>query len=598
MDEAPERPGPRGPRSYLLLIDGYNNLSMLRFSRMRQAAGDWIRRTLRAGDEAAVAAMTPFFGLVTDFTDDPNRLRDVIADVRVFPASDLGSDFMREKLQSGSAGRGGALEGQLLNAATVGNDLLSLERDQFYRNLSEAAEWLRPRGGSRAIILLSGGFPLTRGRGSMATGGLTPRFREALGGIQDAGIRVYAFDVGEEAGFTDTAAAVNTRQMVDALGLGTEWLDRMQIGAESDTVTAHQQILAVLGRESGGRFIAGHDYATGLRMMEDDQSHYYLLGYEPADRESQAGRYLPLVVGLRDERLRVIARGGRFTRPARPPLAIACHPHFYPLDDTNTLVVLTVSAHDPALEPTAERAEAPLEMDLTIGAAIDGDEVARSRRNIRTRSPQRAAGAPDAGFQVRDALVLPAGKARVSIDLRLKDAQRSGTWEGTLVVPHRDHNRFGLTDLVLLDPTESEPVLFDVFRAREEIGGPAPHGSIADPLGPDDGRRPPACTGGPFPRESRLLVQAGVVRPPAPSAAFPNPLRLDWELLPATGGGPLAPPIRYRRLHVRESENLLDVVADVDLHGVPPGDYTFMLSAGNLLTGEKDSRSAPLTLAP
>jgi hypothetical protein len=151
---------------------------------------------------------------------------------------------------------------------------------------------------------------------------------------------------------------------------------------------------------------------------------------------------------------------------------------------------------------------------------------------------------------------------------------------------------------VLLDSAASEPLLFDVFRAREVIGGPAPHDPIADPLGPDDGRRPPAYTGGAFRRGTRLLVQAGVVKPPAPTVALANPLRLDWELLPTSGGAALAPPIRYRRLQLREGENLLDVVADLDLHEVPPGVYTLRLSAGDLVTGESDSRNAPLNVAP
>jgi VWFA-related protein len=587
-DHTVSSPAPARPRSYLLLIDGYNNLSMLRFSRMRQAAGEWIRRSLRPQDEAAVGAMTPLFSLVTDFTRDPDRLREAINGVSVFPASSVGTDFILEKLQS--ARGAGALDQRLQNASTVGNDLLSLERDQFYRNLSEAADWLLSREGARSIVLVSGGFPLTRGRGSMATGGLTSQFREALAAIQEAGIRVYAFDIGEEGGFTDTAAASNTRQMVDALGLGTEWLDRMQIGAESDAVSAHQEILSVLGKESGGRFLAGHDYQTGFGIMEDDQRHYYLLGYRPPDAPGQERRYRPLVVTVEDARLRVIARGGRFLSPppaaSSPaetiPLAISCRPLFYPAADGKTLAVLAVRAQGAM--------EGGLDMELTISAALDGEEVARSRRDISARLTK--------GFQIRDALVLMPSTPRVSIELRQKDPGRSGRWVGTLVVPLRDRDHFGLTDLALLDPAGTAPLLFDVFRAGEAIAGLEPPGPIADPLGPDDGRRPPPYIGGPFRRVVPLLVQVGVVNPPAPSGTVSNPLRLDWELLPVLGGPPLAPPIRYRRLQVRESENLLDVVADLDLSAVPPGDYDCKVSAANLLTGEQDSRSAPLNVVP
>ncbi len=75
-------------------------------------------------------------------------------------------------------------------------------------------------------------------------------------------------------------------------------------------------------------------------------------------------------------------------------------------------------------------------------------------------------------------------------------------------------------------------------------------------------------------------------------------MRMDWELLPAAGGETLAPPVRYRRMEMRNGNALLDVVVDLDLGQVEPGEYTLRLTAENLVTPGKDVRSLPITVIP
>ena len=71
---------------------------------------------------------------------------------------------------------------------------------------------------------------------------------------------------------------------------------------------------------------------------------------------------------------------------------------------------------------------------------------------------------------------------------------------------------------------------------------------------------------------------------------------MDWEMVPADGGSPIAPPVRYRRLEMLEDGRLLDVLVDLNLAGVPPGEYTLRLTAENLLDHKTEVRAHPISL--
>jgi hypothetical protein len=93
-----------------------------------------------------------------------------------------------------------------------------------------------------------------------------------------------------------------------------------------------------------------------------------------------------------------------------------------------------------------------------------------------------------------------------------------------------------------------------------------------------------------------LLVQTRVTAPPPPSPDHPSPLALDWELLPAAGGDPVAPPVQYRRLQLLDEGAMLDVMVDLDLRDVPPGEYALRVTARNLVDEGEDVRSRPLSI--
>jgi hypothetical protein len=103
---------------------------------------------------------------------------------------------------------------------------------------------------------------------------------------------------------------------------------------------------------------------------------------------------------------------------------------------------------------------------------------------------------------------------------------------------------------------------------------------------------------GGFSRGVPLLAQVVVTRPPAPTDDMASPLSMDWEMIPAGGGDPLAPPVQYRRLRMLDSGAVLDVMVDLDLKTVPPGDYTLRLTARNLVSQASEERARHVTIVP
>jgi VWFA-related protein len=620
-----------GPRWIVFLFDGYNNLAPRRLSAARRAAKRWLDDNLRPQDMVAVYEITPYLSSAIGFTNDVAALKDSIDKVRMLPGSPMGQDFVEQRLEQGDVPPGEFLESQLRNAGRFGNDLLRAERDQFYLNLTELSDVLSGLRGTKAVMLFSGGFPLTLTRATAAQGGFTPRFKDMLRSLDARAVRVFSYDIGEEGSFTDAEEAMNFRLALDQLGLGAEWMDTLQVGSQIDSTNAHHEILSVLGNETGGRFFKSRDFAAGLQAADDDLSHYYLIGFRPSSSILAGGRdYKRLKIELTEKPkgARVLSRRGQFApeereperraaasqAPAKPPgaasataeqakqpnpaLVLACRPSFHPGGDGRTLVVLPIQVAGPIQGVAVGTDEMVLDFDVAIRATRGDEVVAEGERTVRLDFPMSAAARLNGGVQLREALLLPPGKLELTAELRLNGLDRSGSWTATADVPARDPARFGLTDLTLLYPVENAPLVYDVFRKGEAVAGTDPPVPLPDPLGTETAGRPAFYVEGAISRNMPLLVQTRVTAAPPPAPDRQSPLALDWELIPAAGGEPIAPPVQYRKLQMIGEGAFLEVLIDLDLRGVQPGEYRLRLTARNLVGEGEDVRSAPVSITP
>ena len=605
----------KGERWFVLLFDGYFNPSALAISNARRAAKKWIRQNLRQGDKVAVYELLPNLSTLQGFTHRTDLLEEAIDEVKVMPGSFMGQEMIRQRLEQTRSLSRNVREQQLENAGNFGSQLDRSERDNFYMGIAGLGEAIGSLDGTKAVILFSGGFPITRSWDTMATGGLTPRFKRMLEILDRYGVRFFTFDVGEDNTFTGAEQSANLSQMADNLGLGSTWLDSLQIGAQINAATSHQEILAVLGNETGGRFMRGRDYAKGLARVAEDLSHYYLIGYRPVDLV-RASRYVHLKLRVDGKGLKAITRKGRFAenqttaaetarkdKPptlAGPPFEIDCQPQVFPLPGDRSLLVLPV--HLGGLLPLAQPSTAAsqlrrLELRLRTRALISDVVIEESERSISIPLGGSLAERLDSGLMLREAMVLSPAGYQIEIVIHAPGLKRMGRWMKTISVRPTDISNFSLTDLSILPPALKAPLVFDVFAQHQPVQGNNPPGPLPDPLGDSTGR-PPVSAGEPITKSAPLLVQVGVVKPPPQTDAEKSPLEMRWKLLPQNGGETIELPATYRRLEFAPNGSWLDVVVQLDLSAAEPGTYDLRLSAKRLATNTRIERTVPLTLVP
>jgi len=601
----------KGERWFVLLFDGYFNPSALSISNARRAAKKWLTENLREGDRVAIYELLPHLSLVQSFTRRLDLLEEAIDSVRIMPGSSMGQEMIRQRLEQTERWRKDFRENQLRNAGNFGSQLDRSERDNFYVSVSNLGQAMGPLEGTKAVMMFSGGFPLTRSWDTLASGGFTPRFKRMLRILEAYGIRFFTFDVGEDNTFTGADQAINLSTMVESLGLGSQWLDGLQIGAQINSATSHEEILAVLGNETGGRFMRGRNYRKGLDQVSEDLSHYYLVGYRPVDL-NRVGRYVRLKVEVDGKGLKAISRGGRFNEElareetpapreqakdlAGPPLRLDCRPQIFPLPGDKTLVVLPIrlSGLDEVPAPAGDEVQR-LDLTLQTKALISGVVIEQSERSLAIPLTEEVRGRLAEGLMLREALLLSAAGYEIDLNLHAPGLRRLGHWKKTVPVPATDLFHFALTDLSLMSPATRAPLIFDVFLQQQPIAGNATSTSLPDPLGDARGR-PPVWAGGTVSASQPLLVQVGVVKPPPQLEEGASPLEMEWELTPTAGGVPISLPVSYRRLEFAPDGSWLDVVAQLDLSEAPAGKYTLKMKATRLATSTELSREVPIEL--
>jgi VWFA-related protein len=604
-----------GDRWFALLFDGYFNPSALRISKARRAAKAWIEENVRGSDWVGVYQILPELTSVQGFTRNRGSVIDAIDEVRIMPGSSMGQEMVRQRLQQTERWSEEFREAQLRNAARFGAELDRSERDGFYMSVNSLADALSSVEGTKAVVLFSGGFPLTRAIDTAARGGLTTRYKDMIKALQNNGIRVFTVDAGEDATFTDASEAVNLPQLVDGLGLGTEWLDDMQIGAQINSANSHHEVLAVLANETGGRFYKGSNFDTALDNVDEDLSHYYLIGYRPADL-LDITRYAKLDVEVDVEGLKVevIARHGSFREPgalptatrAAPPvrpgpkIEVRAQPIYHAGPDGRTLVVLPVRLESLRWPESVTQGGAGsyrrVGLETMLSASVSGFVVEDVRRAMALPLSPPFLEAAAAGISLREGVLLSPGRYELELLVDSVDLMQSGRWVSVIDVPRFEPGRFSLTDIALFSPRSRAPVVFDAFIEGQEIPGASKTASVSDPMG-DPAGRPALCVEVALAAGDPLLAQVRLLQPPVAREDGSSPLEMDWELIPAGGGKALLPPVKYGRLQLDEEGRFLDVVAQLDSANAPPGSYTLRLTARDLESGSVAREEVELELA-
>jgi len=302
--------GPEG-RLYVLLLDDIHTDAM-RSVRVRQAARQFIERSLGANDLAAVIHTSGRSDGAQDFT---NSRRLLAKAVDSFMGRKLRSPTLN-KIDSYNLTRGGA------QGATIA-DAEQAERMHNARSmlttLRSLSEWLAGvRGRRKAVVFVSEGIDynvwdnagptgttingvniLGRGDGSL----LVSEMRDVIAAATRANVSIYAIDP-RGLYFPGDEAMQMSGLPIDAEALG------IGMFALQDELRMSQDTLRGISDETGGfASVSSNDFTTAFQRIVDANSTYYVLGYY-ATNEKRDGRYRRIEVKLNRPGLTVNARKG------------------------------------------------------------------------------------------------------------------------------------------------------------------------------------------------------------------------------------------------------------------------------------------------
>ncbi len=335
---------PEQVRRTIALVADDLGLSFESTNYVRQALRKFVDEQMQAGDLVAILRCSAGSGALQQFTNDKQLLRAAIDRIQWYPLgrSTIGSftplgaeplDALKNRVPDQA--RSGA--GSLVLDTDSDPDFSDFRRDIFAAGTLGAVGYvirgLRELPGRKSVVLISDGITLfnrVRRSPQSSFSGTDRRGRdtdaspvlEAIKRLTDqanrASVVIYTMDARglQTLGLTaaDNASGSNAGQQV------AQALEK-RLGDLREDYFRSQDGLNYLAVQTGGVFIHdNNDLAGGIKQIVDDQSGYYLIGYEPDETTFNAtGRN-------KFHRIRVEVK--------RPGLRVRSRTGFYGISDT------------------------------------------------------------------------------------------------------------------------------------------------------------------------------------------------------------------------------------------------------------------------
>jgi VWFA-related protein len=309
-------------RTYALVVDDLG-LSFESVRHVQQSLKKFINDQIQEGDLVAIIRTGSGIGALQSFTSDKRQLLAVVEKIRWNPQGRGGISAIEPVLQGNVKD---AVNGQVNSSGDV-KQVQGLEAEkQFekqvedFRNenfsvgtlgsLSYIIRGMRELPGRKSLLLMSDGFALTSG-GSQGESGLVRQNQvfDALRRIADLANRssvvIYTLD----------PRGLQVPGMLMAADHTWDGSTGSQISERGDAFLETQQTLRYLAYQTGGvPFINQNNLNKGMQRAVDDQSSYYLLGYQP-DEETfnpKKNKFNKLEVKLVRPGLKIRYRSGFF----------------------------------------------------------------------------------------------------------------------------------------------------------------------------------------------------------------------------------------------------------------------------------------------
>ena len=486
-------PSPAAPpdrveqRSIVLLFDGLNTTSALKFNQAKRAALGFVREDLRSQDIVAVYQLDLALRPQCGFTTDAGEITEAIRGLAWMPSSALSDEIAENVMAYRSRGGVNYVQPRLERGAYLSSQQLEWQREHTYALLTTVAEVFDGLPGRRILVYLSGGFPMTTpGDIERDSGGFTQKLRGLIRTLSASGVAVYSIDVGDDLTIGDVSRPIDWRIAAGKLGLDESILTDIGLDAQlsSGSAGARRQSLGVLAAETGGRLLTHSDLSKAFDIVQEESTQFYRLSCRVSKAQT-SNRYRKLTIQVRRPGYKVTSRKGRYgdmvpggsletsavsladTSPVFRAISLTASTTTLPFPTSSGAmpVVVVAEALGPLEHPADGQGGAKLDLDFFLIARAGGEIVSRYTRNVTGAMKAGGAEAVRRAFRLEGRLDLAPGIYDLQAIVRINDPPQLGTWKAQLVVhgpAPAEEGGLRITGLVLSSAEGASPLLAKV----------------------------------------------------------------------------------------------------------------------------------------
>ncbi|MCU1328080.1 MAG: hypothetical protein JWN34_3450 [Bryobacterales bacterium] len=270
-------------RRLVAMLFDFSTMAVQEQIRAQKAAQDFLKTQMKPADLVAVlTAGTGPLKVTQDFTDDRDRLEEVIKQLKIGDGSDLAA------LGGNGDDTAGEDTGAAFNADETEFNIFN--NDRKLATLETAAKLLAALPEKKALIYFSSGLE-QQGNDNRA------QLESAINAAKRANVAFYPIDA---RGLQASAPAGDASA---AGGRGSSAFTGGAVSGRGASRDNSQETLSTLASDTGGKlFVDDNDLALGMSRARDDISSYYIVGYYSTNGRTD-GKFRRVQVKLADPKL-------------------------------------------------------------------------------------------------------------------------------------------------------------------------------------------------------------------------------------------------------------------------------------------------------
>jgi VWFA-related protein len=417
-----------------------------------EGAVKWVDEQMTPADLVAVASINSSLQVLTDFTSNKERVRQVLS---AFSATD-GTAFAA--VDASTAATDEANQTATSDATTVdqsAQELDTFNNDVRLRALKTLAEALAPIQQKKAIIYFSSGLQRSGTDNQV-------ELRAAVNAAVRANVAIYPVDA---RGLQAVVPGGSARQ---ASRGGLAAFSGSAVAGQFTQLAAQQETLTALASDTGGTaFTDTNDFGEAFTRVERDISSYYILGFSSTNTDKD-GRFRRLTVRLKNRsNARVEAKDGYyadrdFAHTAKTDREVQLQEQLStPIPATDVPMFVTAGWFRMAVDryyvpislAVPGSAVPPSKDKVTLDVAgfirdERGFPVGRIRDTL-TVPPGSAEDLAAKQVLYQTGVTLPPGRFSVKIVVRENSSGQMGTFETPLIVPELKQAPVKVSSLIL-----------------------------------------------------------------------------------------------------------------------------------------------------